>query len=89
MAWQKGEPPGFVRAHAECQYQFLKAISDDVPAAPTLSDVLHVQAMMEAAQQSSERGGWVSLDEVFNILLQLPVVVEILVPVMSLAPSAS
>ncbi len=57
-------PPGFVRTHAECQYQFLKAISDDLPASPTLADGLHIQEVMEAAIRSSEESRWVEITEV-------------------------
>ncbi len=56
--------PGFVRAHAECQYQFLQAVADDRPASPDLADGLHVQAIMAAAVRSSAAGGWVKLFEV-------------------------
>ena len=54
-------PPGFVRAHAECQYQFLKAIDEDRPASPSLADGLHIQAVMAAAERSSETGSWVNV----------------------------
>jgi predicted dehydrogenase len=57
-------PPGFVRTHAECQYQFLKAVSDDRPPSPTLADGLRVQEAMEAAIRSSEEGRWVGIEEV-------------------------
>ena len=57
-------PPGFVRAHAECQYQFLKAISEDLPTSPTLADGLRVQETMEAAVRSSAEGRWVTIKEV-------------------------
>jgi predicted dehydrogenase len=57
-------PPGFVRAHAECQYQFLKAISEDLPTSPTLADGLRVQEAMEAAVRSSAEGRWVTIKEV-------------------------
>jgi predicted dehydrogenase len=56
-------PPGFVRTHAECQYQFLKAISDDLPPSPTLADGLRVQEAMEAAIRSSEESRWVAVEE--------------------------
>jgi predicted dehydrogenase len=56
--------PHFVRTHAESQYQLLKAISDDVPAAPTLADGLRVQEVMEAAVRSSREGRWVTMEEV-------------------------
>ena len=55
--------PSFVRTHAECQYQFLKAISDNLPPSPTLADGLRVQEAMEAALRSSEEGRWVTVDE--------------------------
>ena len=57
-------PPGFVRAHAECQYRFLQAVSDNRPASPSLADGLKVQEIMEAALRSSVEGRWVSVDEV-------------------------
>ncbi len=55
--------PGFERSHAECQYQFLKAIAEDRPAAPSLADGLHIQAVMEAAMRSSAEERWVKLAE--------------------------
>jgi predicted dehydrogenase len=58
--------PSFLRSHAECQYQFLKAIAEDRPSAPSLADGLHIQAVMAAAQRSSAEGRWVSLDEVLG-----------------------
>jgi predicted dehydrogenase len=57
-------PPGFVRTHAECQYQFLKAISEDRLPSPTLADGLRIQEVMEAALRSSEEGRWVKIEEV-------------------------
>ncbi len=51
--------PSFVRTHAECQYQFLKAVANDIPTTPTLADGLKVQAVMEAAIRSSAEGRWV------------------------------
>ena len=56
--------PNFVRTHAECQYQFLKAIVDDRPGSPTLSDGLKVQEVMAAAERSSAEGRWVAVAEV-------------------------
>lgn len=55
--------PSFVRSHAECQYQFLKAISDDRPPVPSLADGLHIQTVIEAAVRSSAEGRWVTLAE--------------------------
>jgi len=57
-------PPGFVRAHAECQYQFLKAIDEDRPASPDLADGLHNQAVMAAAERSAAEQRWVDLVDV-------------------------
>lgn len=57
-------PPGFVRSHAECQYHFLKAISDNTNPAPTLADGLKVQEIMAAALRSSTEGRWVTTTEV-------------------------
>ncbi|MEZ4669395.1 MAG: Gfo/Idh/MocA family oxidoreductase [Anaerolineae bacterium] len=56
--------PGFVRTHAECQYQFIKAIIEDKKPAPTLADGLHVQAVMEAAQRAAQEGRWVKISSV-------------------------
>lgn len=54
-------PPGFMRAHAECQYQFIRAIWDDTSPAPSFADGLHIQRIMAAAESSSARGGWVDV----------------------------
>jgi predicted dehydrogenase len=56
--------PSFMRAHTECQYQFLKAISDDQPATPSLSDGLHVQEIMAAAARSSAEERWIRIQDV-------------------------
>ncbi len=53
--------PSFVRAHAECQYRFLKAIAEDTPSAPTLADGLHIQAVMAAAEESAQEERWVQV----------------------------
>jgi predicted dehydrogenase len=55
--------PDFVRTHAECQYQFLKAVTEDKPTHPTLADGLHIQAVMAAAEKSSTEGRWVEVTE--------------------------
>lgn len=54
-------PTGFVRAHAECQYRFLRAIWDDNAPAPDMVDGLRVQEIMAAAQRSDEEQRWVAL----------------------------
>ncbi|MCE7985920.1 MAG: gfo/Idh/MocA family oxidoreductase [Caldilinea sp. CFX5] len=55
--------PGFNRSHAEGLYQFCRAIWDDKPAAPSLADGLHIQAVMAAAEQSATAGGWVAVEK--------------------------
>ena len=58
--------PDFLRTHAECQYQFLRAVADDRPTQPTLADGLHIQAVMAAAERSSAVQCWVNVDEMFS-----------------------
>ena len=53
--------PSFVRGHAECQYQFLRAIWDGTPATPSIADGLHIQEVMEAAVRSSDENRWVNV----------------------------
>ena len=53
--------PDFMRVHAECQYQFIRAIWDDEPASPSFADGLHVQRIMAAAEASSDAQTWVEL----------------------------
>lgn len=55
--------PSFVRTHAECQYQFLKAIDEDRAPSPNLRDGLRIQAITEAAQRAAQLGRWVSVSE--------------------------
>lgn len=55
--------PGFSRSHAEGLYQLCKAIWEDKPTSPSLRDGLHIQAVMEAAEQSSLQGHWVQIVE--------------------------
>lgn len=55
--------PDFVRTHAECQYQFLKAVSEDRPTSPTLADGLHIQAVMAAAERSATENRRVDVAE--------------------------
>lgn len=56
-------PPSFTRAHAESQYQFLRAIWDGTDPAPTIADAQHIQEVMEAAVISSAEGRWVAVEE--------------------------
>jgi predicted dehydrogenase len=59
-------PPDFVRTHAECQYQFLKALSEDRQPSPSFADGLHIQAVMEAAARSSDEGRWIHVRDVLD-----------------------
>lgn len=56
--------PDFVRTHAECQFQFLKALDENCPPTPDFNDGLHIQAVMEAAMRSSEKGSWVAIEDI-------------------------
>ncbi len=56
--------PGFVGTFVESQYSFVRAISDNLPTAPSFIDGLRVQEVMEAALRSSETGRWVTVEEV-------------------------
>ncbi len=56
--------PDFMRAHAECQYQFIRAIWDGSLPAPSFADGAHVQKVMAAAERSSELGAWARLDDI-------------------------
>ena len=58
--------PDFVRAHAECQYQFLRAVAEGRPASPSVADGLHIQAVMAAAERAAEEGRWVEVREVLG-----------------------
>lgn len=59
-------PPDFVRSHAECQYQFLKAVMEGRAATPSFTDGLHIQAIMEAAVRASDAGEWVQVRDVYE-----------------------
>ena len=56
--------PDFMRAHAECQYQFIRSIWEDTRPSPSFADGLHVQKIMEAAERSAESERWVKLAEI-------------------------
>lgn len=58
--------PDFVRAHAECQYQFLRAVAEGRPASPSVVDGLHIQAVMAAAERAAAEGRWVEVREVLG-----------------------
>ena len=56
--------PDFMRAHAECQYQFIRSIWQDKAPSPSFAEGLQVQRVMAAAELSSRRGAWVSLADI-------------------------
>lgn len=56
--------PDFMRVHAECQYQFIQSIWNDTTPSPSFAEGLHVQKIMEAAEQSSAQGAWVKLADI-------------------------
>jgi levoglucosan dehydrogenase len=58
------QPMGFVRAHAECQYQFLRSIWEDRAPRPDVHDGVIIQRIMAAAQLSASESRWVTLEEV-------------------------
>jgi predicted dehydrogenase len=58
--------PDFVRTHAECQYQFLKAVAEGRPDSPNVADGLHIQAVMAAAERAAVEGRWVTVGEVLG-----------------------
>ena len=52
------QPVGVSRTHAECQYQFLRAVWEGREASPGVADGLRVQAMVAAAYRSSVSTDW-------------------------------
>lgn len=52
-------PMGFVRSHAECQYQFLRALWDDRRPEPDLRAGLAVQRILAGSELSSAERRWV------------------------------
>ncbi len=52
------QPMSFVRSHAECQYQFLKAIWEDRRPSPDFWDGVRVQEILHAAQVSARENRW-------------------------------
>jgi len=63
VAPDRGQSMSFTRSHAECQYQFLKAILEGRMPSPDVEDGLRVQEVMEAVRLSSESQRWIKLDE--------------------------
>jgi predicted dehydrogenase len=58
------QPMGFVRSHAECQYQFLRSIWENRQPHPDLHAGVSVQRIITAAERSASETRWVALNEV-------------------------
>lgn len=57
-------PIGWVRAHAENQYQFLKAVAEGRDPSPGIEDGLKTQLVIDAAERSAASGaGWVEVEQ--------------------------
>ena len=57
-------PVGWARAHAECQYRFLKAVTEGTPPSPGILDGLRVQLVMDATERSSAAEGvWTAVEQ--------------------------
>jgi predicted dehydrogenase len=56
-------PIGWIRAHAENQYQFLRAVAEGRAPAPGVTDGLATQLVLDAIERSaSSGGGWTRVD---------------------------
>ncbi|MBN1343889.1 MAG: Gfo/Idh/MocA family oxidoreductase [Phycisphaerae bacterium] len=53
---------GWTRGHVHCLYSFLKAIADDAEAAPSLSEGVYLQRVLEASIESAACGEWVEIE---------------------------
>lgn len=58
--------PDFIRTHAECQFQFLRALDEGRASSPNFADGLHIQAVMAAAERSAAEGRWVRVGEMLT-----------------------
>ncbi len=57
-------PLGWARAHAENQYQFLRAISEGREPSPGIDDGLRVQLVIDAVERSAaDAGTWVTVEQ--------------------------
>ena len=57
-------PSSWIRGHVQSMYDFLSAVYDGSASHPDISDAAYVQAVIEAAYSSSERGGFVRVSEI-------------------------
>ena len=54
-------PMGWIRAHADCLYEFLRAVHEKRPATPSLQDGLYVQKLLDAMYQSAQENREITL----------------------------
>jgi predicted dehydrogenase len=54
---------GWTRAHAECQYAFLRAVAEGKKPEPGIQDGLRTQLVLEAAYASAKSDAWVQVAE--------------------------
>lgn len=54
---------GWIRSHIHAQYEFLRAIVENKPCAPSFEDGLKLQELTEAGYRSAEERRWVPLTE--------------------------
>ncbi len=52
---------GWTRAHAECQYAFLRAVAEGKKPEPGLQDGLRTQLVLDAAYESATSDAWVTV----------------------------
>ena len=52
---------GWVRAHAACLYNFLRAVAEGRPAEPGLDQGIRIQRLIECVRESARGGGWVEV----------------------------
>ena len=55
---------GWERFHIHCIYNFVKSVVNGTPAEPSIADGAKTQAVMDAALESGQTGGWVSVPKV-------------------------
>ena len=54
-------PPGWIRAHVHCLYNFISAVAEERPAEPSLRDGVRVQYMLEEIRRSAKQRAWLPL----------------------------
>lgn len=52
---------GWVRGHIHCYYSFLRAVTDGIPASPSLGQGLRIQHLLAKVGESAVSGSWVKV----------------------------